>query len=280
MGKIIWLASYPKSGNTWLRLLFSNLISESTHPQQINDILLNSIASSRELLDRYTGIESSDLTDDEVFNLRPLAYKELSDSTKEEFIFVKAHDAWLSSPEGLPLFPHEATKCVLYIIRHPLDVAVSNAIHNSISYKHAFENLLNPQYTLAPGKNKIDIQIKQIISSWGNHAASWIKQSQLPILVIRYEDLIDDTFSTFKKCVRFTGLGYTDQEIKQAVGFSTFEAVQSQEEQFGFKEKPFNSPSFFRSGRYGNWKSIYSINDMKALISSSNEIISEYGYGI
>ena len=73
--KIIWLASYPKSGNTWFRVFLSNLLSHSDKPADINNLYATPIASNRELFDEATGISSSELTLDEIDNLRPLVYE-------------------------------------------------------------------------------------------------------------------------------------------------------------------------------------------------------------
>ena len=73
--KIIWLASYPKSGNTWIRLFLDNIRSGSDQPADINHISVSRIASSRALFDQYAGINSSDLNDDEIERYRPQVYR-------------------------------------------------------------------------------------------------------------------------------------------------------------------------------------------------------------
>ena len=69
---IIWLASYPKSGNTWFRIFLTNLLQKHTSPANINELTGGPIASSRQLFDELTGIDSSDLTFDEIEKLDTL----------------------------------------------------------------------------------------------------------------------------------------------------------------------------------------------------------------
>ncbi|HJX72016.1 MAG TPA: hypothetical protein VJ346_08695, partial [Bacteroidales bacterium] len=69
--KIVWLASYPKSGNTWFRIFLTNLLNHTNEPVDINNLYPSTIASSRSLFDEATGLESSDLTLDEIELLRP-----------------------------------------------------------------------------------------------------------------------------------------------------------------------------------------------------------------
>ncbi|KAB2870631.1 MAG: sulfotransferase domain-containing protein, partial [Bacteroidales bacterium] len=92
--KIVWLASYPKSGNTWFRVFLSNLLSESDQPADINNLYATPIASSRELFDEATGLSSAELTLDEIDILRPGVYSYAARNSKE-ILFQKVHDAWL-----------------------------------------------------------------------------------------------------------------------------------------------------------------------------------------
>lgn len=98
MKGIVWLASYPKSGNTWFRTLISNLMSKSQEPVDINQLSTGGIASGRERFDELTGIESADLTFEEIDQLRPEVYAYLAQTVKEP-LFVKVHDAYTYLPD-------------------------------------------------------------------------------------------------------------------------------------------------------------------------------------
>ncbi|GAH18165.1 unnamed protein product, partial [marine sediment metagenome] len=96
----------------------------------INDLSETTISSNRSIIDSYLGMHSSELTAEEIDKLRPQVFKSFSDE-KEETAYVKTHEAWTLNSMGNPIFPKEITKGVLYIIRNPLDIAISYSYHNN-----------------------------------------------------------------------------------------------------------------------------------------------------
>ena len=148
MGSILWLASYPKSGNTWLRALLTNYKQDVDTPADINKLRGGPIASSRDLFDEMIGFEASELTDSQIAQLRPVAYRRLAAELSEGSL-LKVHDAWTIGPTGEPLFPADVTAGVVYIVRNPLDVAVSAASHWGVDLARAVEHLCNPNMALA-----------------------------------------------------------------------------------------------------------------------------------
>src|SRR5690606_35946636 len=111
-------------------------------PININELHSTPIASSRAIFDNAAGVSSSDLTFEEIENLRPRVYKELSEHVISPH-FQKVHDAWKMTPSGEQLFPTEATKAVIYFIRNPLDIAVSYSFHSSSSLDKAVADINN-----------------------------------------------------------------------------------------------------------------------------------------
>ena len=127
---MVWLASYPKSGNTWFRVFLNNLFSDSPLAVHINDLTLTTISSNRSIIDSYLGLHSSELTAEEIDNLRPQVYERFSEE-QEGAAYVKTHEAWTLNSRGNPIFTEEITKGVVYIIRNPLDIAISYSFHNN-----------------------------------------------------------------------------------------------------------------------------------------------------
>ena len=102
MNGIVWLASYPKSGNTWLRAVLANYQRGEARPVDINE--LDGIASDRHVFDQFAGVEASDLTGEELEALRPAVYQQLAGESQET-PFVKIHDAFTAAPRDKPSSP-------------------------------------------------------------------------------------------------------------------------------------------------------------------------------
>ncbi len=274
---IIWLASYPKSGNTWFRVFLTNLLYESDYPANINDLAETSISSSRKVFDDYTGLSSSDLTFEEIDKLRPDVYRMQSEESNE-LIFKKAHDKFYWVDKDQPLFPPEISKGVVYFIRNPLDVLVSFAYHSAKPISKMIPVINNSNYAFCDKNDKLQNQLRQILGSWFDHVKSWTEQNEMPIYIIRYEDMINSTFETFKHAIDFLGLGKSDKEIKKALEKSSFSILSEQEKRDGFREKMIRTKSFFRKGRIGDWKNHLSEQEVEKIVFNNKEIMLKFKY--
>ncbi|RPH33336.1 MAG: sulfotransferase domain-containing protein [Bacteroidales bacterium] len=275
--KIVWLASYPKSGNTWFRVFLSNLLSKADQPADINNLFATPIASNRELFDEATGLSSSDLTPDEIDNLRPGVY-EYASRNSNELLFQKVHDAWLTTELGEPMFSKEVTQSVVYFVRNPLDVAVSFANHLSKSLDETVKIMTDESYAFGSTPNRLHIQLRQRLLTWSNHVRSWVDQSDLPIIVLRYEDIKADTFTAFSKAVNFIGINASANDIVKAIGYSDIKEMQKQEAEKGFKEKPANALSFFRKGVAGSWRAELPDYLVTQICNDHREMMIRFGY--
>lgn len=272
---IVWIASYPKSGNTWFRTMLNNIESKSNEPTSINRIEKSAIASSRTMFDQLSGLSSSDLSLDEIENYRPLVYKQLS-ADSEENIYLKVHDAWSRNKAGIPLFPEEHTKGVIYIIRHPLDVAVSLSHHNTEKVEESMRKMNDPSYGLCLGEKRLFNQLPQKMLSWSDHVRSWVTDSGLRVHVMRYEDMIDNPFETFAESLDFLNIKFTEEKLKIAIKNSDFQTLKNQEKVEGFVEKPIKASSFFRKGRKNDWVNHIKKEDADAFLLENNEIFKSF----
>lgn len=276
---IIWIASYPKSGNTWFRILLANYLSESKDPININQINHSFIASNRSIFDSVIGVNSSDLLEEEIRALRPQFYRSISNES-ESTVFIKVHDAWEKNHLNEPLFPQDVTKGVVYLIRHPLDVAVSFAYHEGISFQQSLLEIDDLSKKFCRKKEKLHNQLTQNLLTWSNHVTSWVDNSNLPVHIIRYEDMLNNTYLTFSSAIKFLDLEYSESMIKKAIRFSDFREVKKQEELNGFKEKPMNLEKFFRSGSSGNWKKHYRKEHVLNFRDNNSTLLERFNYNI
>lgn len=274
---IIWLASYPKSGNTWFRVFLTNLLSESNVPASINDLTETSISSSRKVFDEYTGLSSSDLTFEEIDSMRPDVYR-MQSQESEELLFKKVHDKYYTVDKDQALFPSEISKGVIYFIRNPFDVLVSFAYHSAKPVEKMISAFNNSNYAFCDKNDKLQNQLRQLMGSWSDHVNSWTQQKDIPVNIIRYEDMIYDTYKTFSKAVEFIGIKKTKLQITEAIKKSDFLVLSKQEKENGFKEKMIKSKSFFRKGKSGDWQNHLDEKMMREIIAKHIKVMSKFGY--
>jgi aryl sulfotransferase len=274
---IVWLASYPKSGNTWVRIFLTNYQRGSHEPANINDLDGGPIASARRVFDDFAGVEASDLTPEEIDIYRPGVYIQLAQS-EDKLRFIKVHDAYGFNDKGIPLFPYVATRGVIYLIRNPLDVAVSFAYHSKISISEMIDRMCNPVNSFCDNQNRLHNQLRQKLLTWSGHVLSWVDESGLPVTVIRYEDMVLEPVSTFGEIIEAAGLEVDSRKLEKALNFSSFERLQAMEHHSGFKERPATAETFFRKGAVGDWRNILNVDQTTQLTSVHREVMRRFGY--
>jgi len=277
MGKrnIVWIASYPKSGNTWFRAVLNNLVSGPDDAKSINELDLSGIASSRTMFDQLGGISSSDLSVDEIEKYRPMVYRQLSDES-EDTIYLKVHDAWKLNSAGDALFPEDVSMAVIYIIRHPLDVAVSLSYHNSEDVNDSLKKMNDSSYGLCLGKKRLFNQLPQNLLSWSGHVLSWVRESGLKVNLLKYEDMIDNPYDAFSESLTFLDIKYTEDMLRAAIRNSDFKVLKQQEQAEGFVEKPIKASSFFRKGGKVDWENHIKKETAEAFILENKEIFNMF----
>jgi hypothetical protein len=275
-GGIYWLASYPKSGNTWLRALLTNYLRDADEPADINDLDVSGAGFMSENFDEWLGIDSADLTPKQINHYRPLVYEQMATETSAP-MFLKVHDAFEVNDEGQPIFSERATAGAIYLIRNPLDVAVSYA-HHSDESPDKIIRLMRYDDTMLAGSGKGGGQLPQKLKSWSSHVCSWADAPDLNVRVFRYEDMIKETAEVFTEIVCFAGLEVDESRVRKAVEFSRFERLQAQEAARGFSEKQPTAKSFFRRGKTGAWREVLSDNQVSRIVNHHRTVMRRFGY--
>ncbi len=274
MGGIYWLASYPKSGNTWFRTFLANLMSGSDTPVDIND-LHHTIASSRGWLDEVLGFDTGELHPDEVDRLRPHVYRWSLRAAEPSY--HKIHDAY-HAVGAEPLPSREATLGALYIIRNPLDVAPSYANHRGSSIDSAIDAMCDPAHALSRGTRGLPHQVRQHLGTWSEHVTSWVDAPGLPCTVIRYEDMKADPVPTFTRAVQFLRAPDDPARIARALDFSAFDRLAQMERERGFRERNPRTGSFFRKGAAGDWRQTLTPEQVRRIIDAHAPVMRRFGY--
>ncbi len=278
MSAIVWLASYPKSGNTWVRVLLANYLSEAQAPVDINQLMVSGMASARRPFDEWSGIEASALDDSLVDRLRPSVYRRLATDSADD-LFMKVHDAWSEPVPGEPMFPPDVTRAVVYVVRNPLDVAVSAAAHWHVEPDQVVDWMCDPEYRYTAGGARLPDQLRQFLGSWSDHPRSWLERSALPSHVVRYEDLQADPERALTGVLGACGLACDPARVRTAVDFSDFSELQRQERAQGFRERPLKSSEpFFRRGEVGAWRDELPSALADRLLEAHGEAMTRFGY--
>lgn len=277
VGNILWLASYPKSGNTWMRAFIANLTSGSDDPVSINAFDTGSIASSREWVDGAIDFDINELSHNEIDALRPEVYRWLS-LNMSEVEYHKIHDAYTFLPDGTPLVPAAATRASLYIVRNPLDVVVSFAHHSNVSFDKAIENLANSAFSLAAREKHFNNQLRQRLMSWSEHVQSWLEAENMHVKIIRYEDMKQNPLTTFIDAAKFLGLNSDLHAVRQALHHCDIKTLQAQEAKEVFRERPQIAERFFRKGVVGDWETLLTQSQIEKIIAVHGVMMRRLGY--
>jgi aryl sulfotransferase len=275
MKNLVWIASYPRSGNTWLRLFLSFIMSGNQN-KDLNHLKVNLLACSRIMFDEIAGVASSELTIPEIRNLKPAVFQILS-GLSEDLFLLKTHDSFYNTPSGHPVFPPANSYGCVYIVRNPLDVAVSNAFYFNKSMDEVILDMNNPGFVL---NNSIDCLyplLEEWLGTWSEHVTTWLN-SCIRVHIIRYEDMVSNPFETFSNVLEFLDLHYADELIRQTIATTSFEALKKSEEQFGFKEKLQSCDAFFRNGKTGTWKTVLNESQIKKIVTDHHEVMDRFGY--
>jgi Sulfotransferase domain len=275
MGGIYWLASYPKSGNTWFRAFVQNLRVDDDAPVDINQIYTGAIAGARVWIDEVLGFDTADLTHDEVDRLRPHVYRWSADDG--EIGYHKIHDAYTRLPDGEPLVAREGTLGALYIVRNPLDVVASFADHMGCTIDEAVAKMGDANFEIAP-RGGLFHQARQRLLSWSGHLESWIDCPELRCEVVRYEDMLHRPLETFTRAARFLELPDDAARVEKAVRFAAFEELRRQEAERGFAEKSARAPQFFRRGIAGGWREELDDEQVAQVIADHGPMMRRLGY--
>jgi hypothetical protein len=290
--RTIWLASYPKSGNTWFRMLVANLSAKDGKPVDINDLPeRGGIASARGPFDHLLLIDSGLLTHDEVDRLRPRVYEELArgaeddeyDATQDTHPvrFVKVHDAYTLTPKGEPLLAGRyGAEGAIVIVRDPRDVVPSLANHNRGSIDDAIAFMNDDNAGFCARMNRQHSQLRQKLPGWSGYMESWLDQTDIPLHLIRYEDMQADTIGTFRRALDFADRAASDEEIRCAVAFADFAELRRQEEDKGFREAPRShlGGRFFRRGEAGGWRNELSAEQVTRIEAAHAPMMRRLGY--
>ena len=265
---IFWIASYPKSGNTWLRALISSYYY--SNDGVFNQDLLKKI-DQFPTKKYFNGFNYNKKIATDTCKFWIKAQEKINFENKE-LKFFKTHNIF-GKLNNHDFTDRKNSIGCLYVVRDPRNVFTSLKNHYQLNNDQAIKWMTND-------KNYIYYVQKfeengysdfQFISSWSVHYQSWRMQKKIPIKFIKYEDLQNQTYYVFKEVIKFINEISNNKEkintdkIKRVLKTTTFEKLKQNEIDHGFSEAVTSRENkdkkipFFNLGPKNDWKKI--IND-------------------
>jgi len=278
---IIWIASYPKSGNTWVRaLLGAYLYSQKGHFEF-------------SMLDKISQFPSQYYLGPFLKNLKD--FKEVPKywihsqnkiNSEKKINFLKTHNA-MCSIQGNQFTNKKNTLAVIYVVRDPRNIITSLSNHYNLSINEAFNFFTNKRKIIFMKDNKDNIGDVHFIGDWADHYKSWNLVNFAPTKIIKYEDLLENTEKTFVSILdflnQFMKIDYDNNKINNSVKSTTFNILRKKEEIEGFpesiaSEKNGKKINFFNLGKENSWRKYLSSEMEEKIKKVFNKDMLELGY--
>ena len=275
---ITWIASYPKSGNTWMKLFLKSYFNSSDTSFSINS-----------KIDDLFSVETFPVS--KKFKMLNIDYKNFADIAKNwvnmqslinlnnKTNYIKTHNA-MCSINNYDFTNNKNTLGAIYIVRDPRDIAVSYSAFLGLKLDDTIDFLLSPSCYEEDVFEEIRYK-KSVMGNWAYHYNSWKNYNSREVIIIKYEDMLGNPDKTFLKVLSFLNkidnIKIDKKKMDEAINQTSFKNLQKLEIKEGFDENPSNK-SFFRKGKIGEWKKILNKNQQKRIEKEFKNEMKELGY--
>jgi len=278
---IIWIASYPKSGNTWVRSIISSLIYSNDGNFDFD--LLKKIKQfpNKKYFENFTK-DFHNINEIKKYWIESQNFINLDKEVK----FFKTHHINCKIDEHT--FTNKSnTLGTIYVVRDPRNLVNSFTNHYSID-KNTAKNFITSRQSVtgALGKMKKDNNIFTILGSWNDHLKSWTNMNQ-NLLLIKYEDLIKNPLNEINKIIKFLAnlidFSYNEEKINNIINSTSFEVMKKKETEKDFHEsvmdnKNENKVNFFNLGKENKWEKYLNSEDQDFIKDKLGLEMKELGY--
>ena len=275
---ILWISSYPKSGNTWVRTFLSTYYFSKN--SEFNFNLLKNIKQfphekffNQKINNIQSAIDNWDKAQTKINSIN-------------KFIFLKTHSA-LVKINNTPFTSKKHTAGGIYIVRDPRNVITSMSNHYQLDFDETLKFMTDEKKFLIDNNKYNNFANFTFLNSWSNHYKSWMENKQFDTLFIKYEDLEKNTKDTFFLILKFINntKGINDKididRMCKIISSIDFKKLQTKEEKEGFPESIAannNKIKFFYLGKRNKWKNILSANQINLVNRIFRKDLEKLGY--
>ena len=278
---IIWVASYPKSGNTYLRSFISSYFFSKKGKFDF-DLLLNILQFPSVKFTKKNLNSKLEASQNWIYNQKHFF-------SGENIHFIKTHNT-LDQYEGNYFTSKNLSLGAIYIVRDPRNVITSMTHHYSLNYDDAYKKLIDRNASLLEKSLENDYSNFTFLGSWSSHFKSWKNSRDFETLFIKYEDLANSKYETFKKVVQFINhlkkkkTSINEKKLLNSINSTNFSNLRNKEENEGFEESIYSKSGekkpFFNLGFNNRWQKILPKNILSKLNNNLQSDLNDLGYDI
>ncbi len=265
---IIWIASYPKSGNTYVRSFLASYYFSKNGKFNFEHLLkIHQFPNMK--FSKTKTVSQEEASKNWIFNQNFFF-------NKKNLNLVKTHNC-LSPFKGNEFTTKNETLGAIYIVRDPRNIITSLTHHYSLNYNEAFKHMINSESSLLEKSHELDHSNFTYLGSWSNHYKSWKNFSNFKVLFIRYEDLQTAKENTFEKIILFINqltnrdLKIDESKFLNSIKSTNFSNLKNKEFNEGFEESVYSNKTgkkinFFNLGFNNRWQKLLP-TDIKDLLN-------------
>lgn len=248
MGFIYWIASYPKSGNTWARAFLTSLIADGARDESGRLPQIMPDENSGQFYQPFLQKPVDAASNAELAQVRPRVHRMLAEKT-QNFLLLKTHSR-LGMHNGTPTVSFDVSAGAIYLLRNPLDVAVTYSEGRARGLDGTIK-AMNQRDREAP---RIANRSYEILGSWSEHVTSWT-QPHDRILVVRQEDMLANPPTEFRRMLQFLRMEAGEDQLARALAES----------------QPM-------SDRSGLWREALTREQVASVVSRHKSVMQRFGY--
>ncbi len=269
---IFWIASYPKSGNTWIRALISSYYY--TEDGIFNESKIHNIDQFPQKK-YFKDFKYDQTIVNDTARLWLKAQKKIN--LDKRLRFFKTHNVF-GNLNGNPFTDNSNSIGAIYVVRDPRNVITSLKNHYELNDDQAYSWIINENNYIYDTHNFEEDGYSdfQFISSWSTNYKSWKVQKKIPIKIIKYEDLLNETYLIFKDLINFINMLVNNSEqinrdkLKKVIDSTLFDKLRKEEQDKGFTESVVSRDGrrkipFFNLGPKNDWNKILNIKMAKKI---------------